>query len=127
MKRFVFCCALAVLFLLLGTTAEAQSVEQVGKYYSDATYTTIVGGKWFDCCGGVVVWGQYTSYQVWEQYPCGECFPYGECGWDPYCGNGPYNPTSSKGERSQSLNKAAFQRAFGTAHGTPGRCSRDSI
>lgn len=33
------------------------------KYYSDATYTTVVGGKSIGCCGETSSWGQVTPYR----------------------------------------------------------------
>lgn len=54
-------------------------VEYIGKYYSDDTYTTVIGGRVVDCCGESVFWGRYSHYQIWEEGPCGECFP--PTGW----------------------------------------------
>jgi hypothetical protein len=38
-------------------------------YYSDASYTTVVGQYGYDCCNNPVAWGKKTQYSV-----CGGCF-----------------------------------------------------
>jgi hypothetical protein len=49
--------------------------EYITKYYSDATYTTVIGGRITDCCGETVFWGQYSTYRIEEEGPCDDCFP----------------------------------------------------
>lgn len=41
------------------------------EYYSDASYTSVVGERIKDCSGRTVGWGVVTPYKVvLEQYPC---------------------------------------------------------
>jgi hypothetical protein len=118
--RLAVLCSLVVVCAFFAGSAEAQEVEQVGQYYSNATYTTIVGGKIYDCCGGVVTWGQYTSYQIWEPHPCGECFPNDPCEGDPYC-------SASFDGKQKPAAKETMKYALTNAHGASSRCSRTSI
>jgi hypothetical protein len=39
-------------------------------YYSDATYTTVVGARGTACCGEVVNWGITTKYKRFERIYC---------------------------------------------------------
>lgn len=38
-------------------------------YYSDATYSRVVGQYGYDCCNNPVAWGKKTQYAI-----CGGCF-----------------------------------------------------
>lgn len=49
-------------------------------YYSDATYTTVVGGDEFICYEGRHVWGQKTFYSIYEYIgPCCDACIRGSC------------------------------------------------
>lgn len=109
--------AACLLSLTVASGAAAQEVEQVGRYYSDNTYTTLIGGKVFDCCGGVVTWGYYSIYQIWEQEPCSECFPNDPCDGDPYCcdhggstGGAPCNGASAEPQKGKRHLRAIQKR-----------------
>lgn len=39
-------------------------------YYSNASYTTVVGQYGYDCCNNPMAWGKKTRYAL-----CGGCFP----------------------------------------------------
>ncbi len=39
-------------------------------YYSNASFTTVVGRFGYDCCNNPIAWGRKTRY-----YLCGGCFP----------------------------------------------------
>ncbi len=39
-------------------------------YYSDATHTTLVGGKFEDCDGEIRTWGRRTGSYTWSETPC---------------------------------------------------------
>ncbi|GAA5058604.1 hypothetical protein HNP84_005481 [Thermocatellispora tengchongensis] len=39
-------------------------------YFSDATHTTVVGGKLETCDGSVSTWGVRTGYIEFEESPC---------------------------------------------------------
>lgn len=70
-------CAIAAASLF-PVVASAQSypypAEYVIKYYSDATYTNEIGGRWTDCCGDTVFWGYSSNYKIETQLECGPCF-----------------------------------------------------
>lgn len=64
----------AVLLTLLAAVAMMSSVPTLDAasnctYYSDATYTTVVGQYGYDCCNNKVAWGRKTQYSR-----CGGCF-----------------------------------------------------
>jgi hypothetical protein len=60
-------------------------------YYSDATYTTVVGGNEYICWSGHHVWGQWTPYPIYTYHEqcCSNCAappgppPHGVCGIEP--------------------------------------------
>lgn len=60
-------------------------------YYSDASYTTVVGGNEYICWSGHHVWGQWTPYYIYTYHEqcCTNCArppsppPHGVCGIDP--------------------------------------------
>ena len=124
---FAAACALTAVF---APSAAAQEVEQVGKYYSDSTYTTIIGGKIFDCCGGVVTWGYYSSYQIWTQEPCDDCWPNDPCAGDPYCcdpggsGSGPCYGASAADPKDSKRHLRAVQKRFNLPETTVVRFER---
>lgn len=73
-SSFVF--VAAVLLAALGIAAlapgEADAIAgpSVCSYYSNATYTQIVGGQSVGCCGEVSSWGQRTAYVRCQRVYC---------------------------------------------------------
>ena len=74
MNKFLNVARIAVIALALGsaanaaplaaTPAAATAVAGINiEYYSDATYTTLVGA-FVRNCNGVYRWGQITEYQI---------------------------------------------------------------
>lgn len=70
--------------------------EHYWQYFTDATYTTVVGGDGRDCFGNrsPYWWGQQTSYWTYEECCCDnpDCNPPGgEFGCNPgtLCSHGP--------------------------------------
>ncbi len=69
---------LATLFLvaalgaaaLVPTSADALFSLGVCVYYSDATYSTVVGARGNGCCGEVINWGVTTPYRRCEALNC---------------------------------------------------------
>lgn len=57
--------------LALGAAVSVPSVDAASNctYYSDATYTTVVGQYGYDCCNNKVAWGRKTQFSQ-----CGGCF-----------------------------------------------------
>ena len=39
-------------------------------YYSDSTYTTVVGERGVDCAGGSYSWGVTSTHQDYTESPC---------------------------------------------------------
>ena len=70
MKRAVFTLLLLTL-LALGAMVSVPSLDAASNctYYSDATYTTVVGQYGYDCCNNKVAWGRKTQFSQ-----CGGCF-----------------------------------------------------
>ena len=83
LRLFLLSLVAFILFALPATAQTPPDREYVAKYYSNASYTTIIGGKIIDCCGNVTVWGYYSTYQIWEEFPCSECMP--GCGSEWFC------------------------------------------
>jgi hypothetical protein len=54
--------------VLLTVSKEAQAASNC-TYYSNASYTTVVGQFGYDCCNNYVAWGKKTAYKI-----CGGCF-----------------------------------------------------
>lgn len=55
-------------------TAEALPCNEVERtYYSDATYSTVVGERILFCNGQTWKWGIVTSYVQVFSFPCGNC------------------------------------------------------
>ncbi len=54
-------------------------------YYSDAGYSTVVGGNEYICWQGHYVWGQATPYFTYEYLGecCSVCTSTGVCGVEP--------------------------------------------
>lgn len=70
MKKAVFTVLLLTL-LALGAMVSVPSLDAASNctYYSDATYTTVVGQYGYDCCNNKVAWGVKTQFSR-----CGGCF-----------------------------------------------------
>lgn len=65
----------AAFLVLLATLAalvpqDAEAIQGVCAYYSDATFTTVVGARGTGCCGSVINWGITTPYRRCEQIYC---------------------------------------------------------
>lgn len=61
----VMALAIGVLFTPVTEAAPAGNCT----YYSNASYTTVVGQYGYDCCNNPVAWGKKTKYAR-----CGGCF-----------------------------------------------------
>jgi hypothetical protein len=70
MKKTAFTLLLLTL-LALAAMVSVPSLDAASNctYYSDATYTTVVGQYGYDCCNNRVAWGRKTQYSQ-----CGGCF-----------------------------------------------------
>ena len=70
MRKAVFTLLLLTL-LALGAMVSVPSLDAASNctYYSDATYTTVVGQYGYDCCNNKVAWGRKTAFSR-----CGGCF-----------------------------------------------------
>ncbi len=70
MKKALFTVLLLTL-LALGAMVSVPSLDAASNctYYSDASYTTVVGQYGYDCCNNRVAWGRKTQYSQ-----CGGCF-----------------------------------------------------
>ena len=70
MRKAVFT-ILFLTLLALGAMVSVPSLDAASNctYYSDATYTTVVGQYGYDCCNNYVSWGKTSSF-----YVCGGCF-----------------------------------------------------
>jgi ABC-type enterobactin transport system permease subunit len=56
---------------LLGPSAQAAvGGPHVCAYYSDATFTTVVGARGTGCCGETISWGITTPYKRCEALLC---------------------------------------------------------
>jgi len=55
-------------FVVTATTQEAQAASNC-TYYSNGSYTTVVGQFGYDCCNNPVAWGVKTKWSI-----CGGCF-----------------------------------------------------
>lgn len=60
---------LTVAFVMAHPAPRAQAASNC-TYYSNASYTTVVGRYGTDCCNNTVAWGVKTKYSI-----CGGCFP----------------------------------------------------
>ncbi|HWN42895.1 MAG TPA: DUF6289 family protein [Thermoanaerobaculia bacterium] len=70
MKKALFTVLLLTL-LALGAMVSVPSLDAASNctYYSDASYTTVVGQYGYDCCNNKVAWGRKTQFSQ-----CGGCF-----------------------------------------------------
>ncbi len=61
---------LAVLFLVVPAISPAASYCEKD-FYSDATYTNLVGGRTTNCQGQTYSWGVVTAFKLAGCEPCG--------------------------------------------------------
>jgi hypothetical protein len=74
-KLWLACAALAIAVAVwVAAMPETDAVVIAGpgvwKYYSNASYTTIVGARGTGCCGTVIHWGVTTQYKRFERIYC---------------------------------------------------------
>lgn len=71
-RKVLFGVLLLALLAAFVVMAPSHQVEAASNctYYSNASYTTVVGQFGYDCCNNPVAWGRKTSFKV-----CGGCFP----------------------------------------------------
>ena len=74
MKRKLTVAALLAL-MTLGITSALQALPDGGTgfddvYYSDATFTTMVGERYMECNSGVYRWGVITQYKDGYDWDC---------------------------------------------------------
>lgn len=63
--------ASAIIAVTVLTPPAAEAIGQgVCAYYSDSTYTTVVGARGTGCCGAVINWGVTTPYKRCDQIYC---------------------------------------------------------
>jgi len=69
---FVVVVALLAGWALTIPSADAAFFPGLGVwvYYSDATYTTVVGARGTGCCGTVINWGIVTQWSHFERIYC---------------------------------------------------------
>jgi hypothetical protein len=58
------------LFVALTPSNEAVIGPGVTVYYSNASYTTVVGARGTGCCGSVINWGITTKWKKFEKIYC---------------------------------------------------------
>jgi hypothetical protein len=54
----------------VATLPKADAGLSVCAYYSNATYTTVVGARGIGCCGSVINWGVTTAYKKCQNIYC---------------------------------------------------------
>ena len=59
----VVCMLVVLAFALSVDVQRAEAILGVCTYYSDATFTTVVGARGTGCCGEQVSWGIITSFR----------------------------------------------------------------
>jgi hypothetical protein len=75
-RRLFLACLLLVAVAAVGLIAEpnASAIGIAGpsfcRFYSDATYTTVVGTRSVGCCGGVTTTGTQTQFARCERLYC---------------------------------------------------------
>jgi hypothetical protein len=74
-KLWLACAALAVVAAIgIATIPDSDAVVVVGPgvwaYYSNATYTTVVGARGTGCCGAPISWGVTTPYKRFHRIYC---------------------------------------------------------
>ena len=63
-------CAAVYMATLPKSDAIIVSGPGVWVYYSNGTYTTVVGARGTGCCGEVISWGVTTKWKKWERLYC---------------------------------------------------------
>ncbi len=63
-------CAALYLAALPKSDAVIVTGPGVWKYYSDATYRTVVGARGTGCCGEPISWGVVTQFKKFERLYC---------------------------------------------------------
>jgi hypothetical protein len=66
----VVCMLVVLAFALSVDVPRAEAILGVCTYYSDATFTTVVGARGTGCCGEVVNWGIITPYRKCQNIYC---------------------------------------------------------
>lgn len=59
--------------LVVGIASSVQATPSGGfyvTYYSDATYSEIVGERWYECGSGIGSWGIRTDYEYGYDFDC---------------------------------------------------------
>lgn len=56
--------------IYVATTPTNDAGLGIWVYYSNASYTTVVGARGTACCGEVVNWGITTAYKKFEKIYC---------------------------------------------------------
>lgn len=74
-KTFLMIFALAIMgFALVADFRTAEAVVIAGPsvcaYYSNASYTTVVGARGTGCCGELISWGVTSAYKRCERLYC---------------------------------------------------------
>jgi hypothetical protein len=74
-KLVLMALVLAIMtFALTADVRQAEAVVIAGPsvcaYYSDATYTTVVGARGTGCCNSTINWGITTPYKRCERLYC---------------------------------------------------------
>jgi hypothetical protein len=54
----------------VGTAPETDAALGFWAYYSNATYTTVVGARGTGCCGQPINWGITTPYKRFQRIYC---------------------------------------------------------
>ena len=62
--------AVALLFVASAPPTEAAGLPGVTTFYSNSTYTTVVGRETNGCCGEYSFWGQRTKFKKFERFYC---------------------------------------------------------
>lgn len=60
----------ALAFLVPAPTAEAIAGPGICTYYSNSSYTTVVGARGTGCCGAVIHWGVTSAFKRCEVLYC---------------------------------------------------------
>ena len=69
-KAMVCGIAFMTVFSISAATIAARSTAPDFTYYSDATYSQVVGETVYGCNGGHTTWGTVTSYYTVEYIQC---------------------------------------------------------
>ena len=80
-RRILFAILMASMLFVIAfptalTTQPASakpSFSLLKDYYSDATYTTLIGQQWWPCVGQPSSWGSISEFMDVSTEPCGSC------------------------------------------------------